>query len=236
MIQMPGSSMEELQRSMDWSAPDVSQSVDRFLQSKALSLIQAYEREGNRALGVYNDKHNPTFVAQQFAYMLSYSRALPAQLPDFYDYLLTFPAAKSASIDDRFYWATVKFGLRPTLRIIHLVTMRGNPTDDVAYAIAEKQLYSRHYFDTALDLLLHPRPRQLDASRLLSDHGNGNRTVSLGRIQRRDYKKGRRGALSLQSPGRPHEYPEYTGRRSWTLTMQVEASNQGIRVLARALT
>jgi hypothetical protein len=30
--------------------------------------------------------------------------------------------------------------------------MRGGPADDVAYAIAEKQLYSSHYFDTALDL------------------------------------------------------------------------------------
>jgi len=30
--------------------------------------------------------------------------------------------------------------------------MRGNPTDQVASAIAEKQLYSSHYFETALDL------------------------------------------------------------------------------------
>lgn len=38
--------------------------------------------------------------------------------------------------------------------MIPLVTMRGSPADDVAYAIAEKQLYSSHYFDTALDLSL----------------------------------------------------------------------------------
>ena len=33
-----------------------------------------------------------------------------------------------------------------------MMTMRGNPRDEVAYAIAEKQLYSSHYFETALDL------------------------------------------------------------------------------------
>jgi hypothetical protein len=33
-----------------------------------------------------------------------------------------------------------------------MVTMRGSPADPVAYAIAEKQLYSSHYFETALDL------------------------------------------------------------------------------------
>ena len=30
--------------------------------------------------------------------------------------------------------------------------MRGNPGNPIAYAIAEKQLYSSHYFETALDL------------------------------------------------------------------------------------
>jgi hypothetical protein len=46
----------------------------------------------------------------------------------------------------------VKFGLKPTLRVVQMVTMQGNPGDEVAYAIAEKQLYSSHYFETALDL------------------------------------------------------------------------------------
>ena len=152
MIQLPNGSMNELQRSVDWLAPDAGQRVDQFLQHKALGLVQSYQREGNRALGVYDDKRKPTLVAEQFAYMLSYSKALPAQLPDFSDYLLAYPEAKAANIDDRFYWAKVKFGLRPTLRMIHMVTMRGDPTDDVVYAVAEKQLYSSHYFDTALDL------------------------------------------------------------------------------------
>ena len=84
--------------------------------------------------------------------MLSYSKALPAQLPDFYRYLLDYPKAKPADVDNTFYWARVKFGLKPTLRIVQMVTMRGTPTDPVSYAVAEKQLYSSHYFETALDL------------------------------------------------------------------------------------
>ena len=159
MIQLPGSSMEELQRSIDWSAPDASQRVDRFLQGQALALLQAYQREGNHALGVYNDRRNATQVAQQFAYMLSYTKALPAQLPDFYSYLLAYPDTKPTNVEDRFYWVKVKFGLRPTLRMIHLAAMRGSPGDDVAYAIAEKQLYSSHYFNTALDLAFCVRDR-----------------------------------------------------------------------------
>ena len=46
----------------------------------------------------------------------------------------------------------MKFGLKPTLRVVQLVTMRGQSAAEPAYAIAEKQLYSSHYFETALDL------------------------------------------------------------------------------------
>ncbi len=159
MVQLPGSTMEELHRSIGWPAPNLSQQVNQFLQDKALHLLLAYQREGNRALGVYNDKREPTEVAQQFAYMLSYTKALPEQLPDFYHYLLAYPEAKPANVEDRFYWTKVKFGLRPTLRMIHLATMRGGPEDDLAYATAEKQLYSSHYFDTALDLSFCVRGR-----------------------------------------------------------------------------
>jgi len=152
LIQMPASSIEALQSSIDWSAPDVGDQVNRQLQKTALQRLLDYQQQGNPVLGVYNDKRDPTEVPQQFAYMLSYSKALPENLPDFYQYLLDYPRAKPSNVEDAFYWARVKFGLKPTLRIVQMVTLHGNPSDPVAYAVAQKQLYASHYFETALDL------------------------------------------------------------------------------------
>jgi hypothetical protein len=152
LIQMPTSSIEALQSAIDWSAPDVSEQVNRHLQKTALQRLLEYQQQGNQILGVYNDKRDPTEVPQQFAYMLSYSKALPENLPDFYQYLLDYPRSRPVNAEDTFYWARVKFGLKPTLRIVQMVTLRGNPSDPVAYAIAQKQLYASHYFETALDL------------------------------------------------------------------------------------
>jgi hypothetical protein len=151
-IQMPAGSIEDFHKSINWSAADVNEQVNRLLQKTALQRLLAYQREGNQALGVYNDKRDQTVVPQQFASMLTYAKALPAHLPDFYTYLLAYPHAKPANVEDTFYWARVKFGLKPTLRVVQMVTMRGDRADPVAYAIAEKQLYSSHYFETALDL------------------------------------------------------------------------------------
>jgi hypothetical protein len=149
---MPATSIDHLHRSIDWSAPDVDEQVNQHLQTTALERVLAYQREGNKALGAYNDKRDPTAVPEQFAYLLSYGNALSEHEPDFYHYLLLYPGAKPANYEDTFYWAKVKFGLKPTLRIVHMVTMRGGPADPIASAIAQKQLYSSHYFETALDL------------------------------------------------------------------------------------
>jgi hypothetical protein len=151
-IQMPATSIEVLHRSINWSAPDVVAQVNQLLQKTALDLVLNYQRDGNKALGVYNDKRDPTQIPEQFAYLLSYDQALSEHEPDFYHYLLVYPHGKPANYEETFYWSKVKFGLKPTLRIEHMVTMRGVPGDPVACTIAKKQLYSSHYFRTALDL------------------------------------------------------------------------------------
>ncbi|HMD98581.1 MAG TPA: hypothetical protein VKM93_14755 [Terriglobia bacterium] len=151
-IQMPATGIAELHRLINWSAPDVDEQVNQLLQKTALERLLTYQREGNEALGVYNDKRDPTAVPEQFAYLLSYGNALSEHAPDFYHYLLAYPHGKPANYEETFYWAKVKFGLKPTLRMVHMVTMRGNAGDHIASAIAHKQLYSSHYFETALDL------------------------------------------------------------------------------------
>ncbi|MGD0012316.1 MAG: hypothetical protein ABSE93_27725 [Terriglobia bacterium] len=151
-IQMPATSIEELHRSINWSAADVDEQVNQLLRRTVLERLLAYQREGNQALGFYNDKRDPTEVPEQFAYLLSYGTALSEHAPDFYHYLLAYPHGKPANFEETFFWTKVKFGLKPTLRIEHMVTMRGGPADPIACAIAKKQLYSSHYFRTALDL------------------------------------------------------------------------------------
>ena len=137
--------------------PNVNVQVNELLRKAALQFLLAYQRDGNQVFGVYNDKHQPVEVAQQLAYMVSYYKALPEHLPEFYQYLLSYPNARPANVEDTFYWARVKFGLKPTLRIVHVVTMRGGgPTDEVAYAIAETALFEPLLRDRAGPILVHP--------------------------------------------------------------------------------
>ena len=151
-IQLPTGGIEGLRNFADLSAPDAEDKANEFLHKTVIERLLAYQKGGNQILGEYNDKKNPTKVAEQFKYMLSYSSVLPKVLPDYYSYLLDYPNGKPANIENMFYWEKVKFGLKPTLRTVQVVTMKGNNPHEPAYTIAEKQLYSSHYFETALDL------------------------------------------------------------------------------------
>src|SRR6516225_8639056 len=151
-IQLPAESMEELQKAVNWSAPDAADQVNRAAQRMALEALVRYEQGGNAALGTFRDKNHPIEVAETFQSLVSRSKALPVYLPDLDRYLLDYPAAKSSSIESEFYWERVNFGLKPTLRIIQGIVYRGTRSTEPAYAVAVKQLYSSHYFETALDL------------------------------------------------------------------------------------
>jgi hypothetical protein len=151
-IQLPAESMEEFQKSVNWSAPDASDEVNHVARQMALDALLRYKQGGNAALGTYRDKSHPAAVAETFQSLLSRSRALPVYLPELDRYLLDYPAANASNIESQFYWEKVNFGLKPTLRIVQAVVYRGTQPTEPAYAVAVKQLYSSHYFQTALDL------------------------------------------------------------------------------------
>ena len=151
-VQLPAESMDEFEKQVNWSAPDAADQVNRLGQKMALEALQQYIDGGNEALGTYRDKKHPAAVAEAFASLLGRSKALPVYLPELDRYLLEYPAASSGQIESQFYWEKVDFGLKPTLRIVQAIVFRGVGPTEPAYAVAVKQLYASHYFETALDL------------------------------------------------------------------------------------
>ena len=139
------------------------------------------------ALGTYRDKTRPTAVADTFTSLLAQMKSLPIYLPDLHSYLLEYPNAASNGIRSEFYWEKVNFGLKPTLRIVQAIVYRGTSPDKPAYAVAVKQLYASHYFETALDLTVCLSEKK---NGFLSDHDQGFATGRSHRLQRGNCAKG----------------------------------------------
>jgi hypothetical protein len=144
-VQLPTEATDAFKKSIDWSALDAANQVNRLGQRMALEALHRYIQGGNVALGTYRDKHHPAVVADTFQSLLSRSKALPVYLPELDRYLLDYPEAASKNIQSEFYWEKVNFRLKPTLRIVQAIVYRGPRATDPAYAIAVRQLYASHY-------------------------------------------------------------------------------------------
>jgi hypothetical protein len=159
-VQLPADAMETFKQSVNWSAPDAADQANQLAQKLAFEAIEGYTQGGNAALGTYMDKHHPAVVGETFASLLSRSKALPAYLPELQRYLLEYPQAPSGNIQSEFYWEKVNFGLKPTLRIVQAIVYQDSGSSEPASALAVKQLYASHYFETALDLTVCVRDQE----------------------------------------------------------------------------
>jgi hypothetical protein len=138
---------------MNWDGPDVVSKLNQLARRAALDYVNAYRRGGNRELAIYVDKERPTFVADEFEEMVRRMRLLPTHLPDLTAVLLTPPAGPyPRGFEDLYYWSEAVFGLKPVVRINHVVLQSFPAESSVRYAVATKQLYANHYFHTALEI------------------------------------------------------------------------------------
>jgi hypothetical protein len=114
----------------------------------AIDLVRRYREQGDAALPTYNDEHEPADVRS----LMERFRALSLAPPETTALMLEYPhvAGGHANIQSIFYWERVVFGLKPTLRVTHLVASQP-PSGVLSCVVAIKQLYASHYIRAAID-------------------------------------------------------------------------------------
>jgi len=133
---------------VDWAGSNTQAGADAVMRKLALEYVTGYMQRGNKHLAVLRDKSRPTFVEQEFRAMIEGMPELTNYLPDIRRYLLEFPSGPLPGATSYLYWQETEFGLKPTIRISHVVIREG-PDDAV---VASKMLYATHYFWTGLEL------------------------------------------------------------------------------------
>ncbi len=151
-LQLPAEAMLQLQEGLNWSEPHVTTELNDRVRRMALTVLQRYQRDGNRVLGPYRDLGRPFDVNAQLHSLLGRLEALPVYLPELSRYLLDYPNERPAGVESMFYWEKVDFGLKPTLRLNHAIAYRSAGPKGAAHVVMVKQLYASHYFQLALDL------------------------------------------------------------------------------------
>jgi hypothetical protein len=210
-LKLSESTLARVRKEVDFSKPTAKQDAERLARSLALQYVTGYLEGGNARLATYRDSERPTFVADEFRDMIERMPALTEYLRDLKRYLLDFPQAQLPGSRSFLYWQEAKFGLKPTIRINHVVTLK-RPTHAV---VASKMLYASHYFWTALELrVLVPDPARgsgfwfVSVNRSRSDGLTGFVGSMIRGKVRGEAQKGMQASLKttktkLEQPARP---------------------------------
>jgi hypothetical protein len=175
-IKLNAEALERIRKTVDWTKPTVKADAEALIRQLAYEYVKGYVEGGNDRLAVYRDSARPTFIATEFRSMVDRMPELGEYLPDLKAYLLGYPRVTLPNATSFLYWQEAQFGLKPTIRINHVVI----DERPAGTAVAIKLLYASHYFWTALDLrVLVPDPARgrgfwfVNVTRSRSDGLNG---------------------------------------------------------------
>ncbi|MBY0497838.1 MAG: hypothetical protein K2Y23_26820 [Cyanobacteria bacterium] len=147
-VKVGAGALNRFHSEVNLNAPNANAAAMAWLQQLAFEYAVSYLKGGDAELAVYRDGSRPTFVAQEFREMTAAMPELSTHMPNTRRYLLEFPKVSMPGFTSFLYWQETEFGLKPIIRINHVV-IRDTPEDAV---IASKLLYASHYFWTGIEL------------------------------------------------------------------------------------
>ena len=152
-VKLSAAEMNRFRSRVDWSSPNASRQANDIARAMILELVRRYQSRGNAALGHYDDGSEPLPVAEEFRGLLASGNHRPVPVPALMAYLDEYPRDRPAGAEEFFYWSVVDFGLKPTIRVNHVIiqSLAANQPG-VGHVVAIKQLYASHYFHTTLEL------------------------------------------------------------------------------------
>jgi hypothetical protein len=154
-VQLPGWAIARFQREVPWRTPGAEDAIHRVARGVALETYSAYLKGGHAALLPYEDRSQPTSASAEYARLLGSAEFLPAPLTAVRHFLNGYPHRPAVEVRDRFFWAVVDFGAKPTFRLSHMALASGRAIDDpsgqVTGAVATVQVLATHYFSSTLE-------------------------------------------------------------------------------------
>jgi hypothetical protein len=147
-LKLDADGLRAIRADVHWDRPTARVDANAVFRRLALEYVNGYREGGNARLAVYRDKEHPTFVANEFQSMIDRLPRLTSALPALKQFLLDYPNTSVPNGTDFLYWQETQFGLKPTMRISHLVIQPGVEQT----VVASKMLYASHYFWTALEV------------------------------------------------------------------------------------
>lgn len=166
-VQLSSEALQRFQKEVPWKSPEASAVASRIMREVLVDAVNRYRQSGDAALMTYVDGDRPVSLAAEFAAMIATRPAFLERFPLLHRHVVEFPR-RGDGVDDVIYWSKEKMGPATVLGVTHLAAARLTGQLPAAYAVATKQIYATHYFDSSLGVtVLLQDPQQESISSLV---------------------------------------------------------------------
>lgn len=150
-FKLAGAEMEKIKSEVDWSAKDMQAQLSAYAQRRLIFYVTDYRARGDSALVVYDDRGGVN-ASTAFGALLAESPYVFQYAPKIASYFKNFPHEKLEGATEAMFWSEDQLPrLRRTLSVNHVVVY--SPPDVAMTLVATKQIYAKHYFEAAFDLM-----------------------------------------------------------------------------------
>jgi hypothetical protein len=151
-FKLPGTDMERLRTSIDWSARDARSQVAAYARQRIVEYVTDYRSRGNAAMAVYDDRGS-VHASDALTGMLRDSSYVFSAVPSLGQLLLEYPRSVPSGTTDVIFWSRDELPhLRRVLRITHAMIYSPAELPEMTL-VAAKQIYADHYFEAGLEVL-----------------------------------------------------------------------------------
>jgi len=153
-VRLPADAIEAFRTKVDWSAGRGAAAAAELFRTTLAGLAVAYREQGNHGLVVYRDNARPASIAASTDELLQRQWAVLAGAPELLAYLRDFPQAQLDGGEDFLYWYKEKFWRKTVVNLNHVIVYPKREAGESRIYVATKQLYSTHYYESGIEVLL----------------------------------------------------------------------------------
>ncbi len=151
-FKLPATEMRKIQQEVNWNARDIQAELSAYARRRLVTYVTDYRARGDSALVAYDDRGGVK-ASDAFAELLADAPYVYQYAPALATYLREYPRSKLEGASDVIYWSEdAAPHLRRTLNVNHLVVYTPPGLPDMTI-VASKQIYAKHYFEAAFDLM-----------------------------------------------------------------------------------
>jgi len=151
-LMLPDTAIARFQKEVNWDSSSASEDATRLFRQMLVEYVNQYRSQGDQALMTFRHGKNEQSVEAGFKQLLAESPAVGQAFPQLLAHIEHYPSGRNPETKDYVFWMKTDTGLKPAIRVVHLIVHTETQGTKKVPIFAIKSLYADYYLRDSIGL------------------------------------------------------------------------------------